>query len=103
MTEPGPGALDERGASIGKAQEQLFASGTSSRAKYATLVVGRPGLGALLKHELIVTIAQARTGALGLAVRQLLYPLPLGSCGRYVVFVDVVPMPVPSQVPGPIA
>ena len=28
---------------IGKAQEQLFAPGTSSRAKYAALVVGRPG------------------------------------------------------------
>ena len=35
---------------IGKAQEQLFASGKSSRAKYAELVVCRPGLGALLKY-----------------------------------------------------
>ena len=46
--------------SIGKAQEQLFAPGTSSRAKYAALVVGRPGLGALLKYELD---RHARAGA----------------------------------------
>ena len=41
---------------IERAQEQLFAPGTSSRAKYAALVVGRPGLGALLKYELVVSI-----------------------------------------------
>ena len=38
--------LDHRthgSAPIGKAQEQLFAPGTSSREKYAALVVGRPG------------------------------------------------------------
>jgi acetyltransferase-like isoleucine patch superfamily enzyme len=71
---------------IEKAQDQLFAPGTSSRAKYAALVVGRPGLGALLKHELVVTIAQARAGALGLLLRKSLYPLLLGSCGPNVVF-----------------
>src|SRR6185436_19501784 len=43
-------------AQIGKAQDQLFAPGRSSRAKYAALVVGRPGLGALLKYELVVTL-----------------------------------------------
>ena len=47
---------------IDKAQEQLFAPGTSSRAKYAALVVGRPGLGALLKYELVVMLAQALAG-----------------------------------------
>ena len=69
-----------------KIQDQLFESRTSSRAKYAALVVGRPGLGALLKHELIVMFAQAWPGALGLAIRKALYPLLLGSCGRNVVF-----------------
>ena len=69
-----------------KAQDQLFAPGTSARAKYAELVVGRPGLGALLKHEAIVAIAQARAGALGLVLRKALYPRLLGSCGRNVVF-----------------
>ena len=68
-----------------KAQDQLFAAGTSSRAKYAELVVGRAGLGALFKHELIVSLAQARAGAFGLVLRKALYPWLLGSCGSNVV------------------
>jgi acetyltransferase-like isoleucine patch superfamily enzyme len=71
---------------IARAQDQLFAPGTSSRAKYAELVVGRSGLGALLKHELIVMLAQPRPGAFGLLMRKALYPLLLGSCGRNVIF-----------------
>src|SRR5262245_63153920 len=71
---------------IAKAQDQLFAPGTSARGKYAALVVGRPGLGALLKYEIVVTLSQARAGALGLVLRKALYPLLLGSCGRNVVF-----------------
>jgi acetyltransferase-like isoleucine patch superfamily enzyme len=71
---------------IAKAQDQLFAPGKSSRAKYAELVVGRSGIGALLKYELIITVAQSWPGALGLAIRKMLYPLLLGSCGRNVVF-----------------
>ena len=71
---------------IARAQEQLFASGTSSREKYADLVIGRRGLGALLKHEIIVSLAQARAGAFGLLLRKVLYPRLLGSCGRNVIF-----------------
>jgi acetyltransferase-like isoleucine patch superfamily enzyme len=78
-------AVSER-PSIAKAQDQLFAPGKSSRAKYVELVVGRPGLGALLKYELIVMFAQSWPGALGLAIRKALYPMLLGSCGRNVVF-----------------
>ena len=44
---------------IDKAQEQLFAPGKSSRAKYAELVVGRSGFGALLKYELVVPITSS--------------------------------------------
>lgn len=82
----------------GKAQEQLFASGRSSREKYAALVVGRPGLGALLKYEIVVALAQARAGALGLALRQKLYPLLLGSCGRNVVFGQNVVLRHPHKI-----
>src|SRR5581483_8954255 len=35
-----------------KAQDQLFDAGKSARQKYAELIVGRPGLGALLRYEL---------------------------------------------------
>ena len=83
---------------IERAQEQLFAPGTSSRAKYAALVVGRPGLGALLKYELVVSIAQARAGAMGLALRKLLYPTLLGSCGRNVVFGQNVVLRHPHKI-----
>lgn len=76
----------EKGPPIAKAQEQLFAPGKSSRARYAGLVVGRSGLGALLKYELIIMFCQSWPGALGLAIRKILYPMLLGSCGRNVVF-----------------
>jgi acetyltransferase-like isoleucine patch superfamily enzyme len=85
-------------SSIGRAQEQLFAPGTSSRAKYSALVVGRPGLGALLKYELVVMIAQARPGAFGLFARKLLYPALLGSCGRNVVFGQNVVLRHPHKI-----
>ena len=81
-----------------KAQEQLFAPGTSSRAKYAELVVGRPGLGALLKYELIVMFAQSWPGALGLVMRRGLYPMLLGSCGRNVVFGQHVVLRHPHKI-----
>ena len=79
-------------------QDQLFAAGKSSRAKYAELVVGRPGLSALVTYEVIVMLAQARAGAFGLALRQALYPLLLGSCGRNVVFGQNVVLRHPHKI-----
>ncbi len=83
---------------IPKAQEQLFNAGTSARQKYATLVVGRPGLGALLAYELIITLSQSLPGALGLALRKLLYPKLLGACGRNVVFGQNVVLRHPQKI-----
>ena len=83
---------------IPKAQEQLFNAGTSARQKYATLVVGRPGLGALLAYELIITLSQSLPGALGLALRKLLYPKLLGACGRNVVFGQNVVLRHPHKI-----
>ena len=83
---------------MSKVQEQLFAPGKSSRAKYAELVVGRPGLGALLKYELIVMFGQAWPGALGLVIRKTLYPMLLGSCGRNVVFGQHVVLRHPHKI-----
>ena len=90
--------MNDVGPPIGKAQEQLFASGTSSRAKYAALIVGRQGLGALLKYELVVMFAQSWPGALGLVIRRALYPRLLGSCGRNVVFGQHVVLRHPHKV-----
>jgi acetyltransferase-like isoleucine patch superfamily enzyme len=86
------------GPAGGKAQDALFAPGVSSRRKYAALVIGRTGWGALLKHELIVSLAQARAGALGLALRKVTYPWLLGSCGRNVVFGQNVVLRHPHKI-----
>jgi acetyltransferase-like isoleucine patch superfamily enzyme len=60
--------------------------------------VGRPGLGALLKYELVVSLAQARAGALGLALRKQLYPWLLGTCGRNVIFGQNVVLRHPHKI-----
>ncbi len=83
---------------IPRAQDQLFAPGSSSRSKYAALVVGRPGWLALARHEAIVSAAQGRAGALGLVLRKLLYPYLLGSCGRNVVFGQNVVLRHPHKI-----
>ncbi len=71
---------------IPRAQDQLFRQPGGARAKYSALIVGRPGWGALVKHELVVLLSQNVPGALGLALRKALYPRLLGRCGRNVVF-----------------
>jgi acetyltransferase-like isoleucine patch superfamily enzyme len=86
------------GSDIGKAQDQLFAPGSSAAAKYAALVVGKPGVAALLKYELVVQLAQARSGALGLVLRKSLYPWLLGSCGRNVIFGQNVVLRHPHKI-----
>ncbi|MGE0704241.1 MAG: DapH/DapD/GlmU-related protein [Vicinamibacterales bacterium] len=81
-----------------KAQEQLFAPGRSAAAKYSALIVGQPGVWALLRHELVVTLTQAWPGAFGLALRKIAYPRLLGSCGRNVVFGQNVVLRHPHKI-----
>jgi acetyltransferase-like isoleucine patch superfamily enzyme len=71
---------------IPSAQDQLFDRQTTAREKYAALVVGRHGWGALVWHELVTLLTQSVPGALGLALRKTLYPSLLGACGRNVIF-----------------
>jgi acetyltransferase-like isoleucine patch superfamily enzyme len=78
-------------------QDELF-SPRSPRDKYVSLVVGRPGLAALLKYELVVSLAQARAGALGLALRKQFYPWLLGACGRNVIFGQNVVLRHPHKI-----
>ena len=85
-------------AVIEKAQEQLFAPGKSARAKYTELVVGRPGLLALLHYELLTWFAQGQAGAIGLALRKVLYPSLLGTCGRNVIFGQNVVLRHPHKI-----
>src|SRR5687768_9860872 len=83
---------------IPRAQDQLFDERSSARRKYETLVVGRRGLGPLLKHEVVTLVAQAVPGALGFALRKTLYPLLLDACGRGVVFGQNVVLRHPHKI-----
>jgi acetyltransferase-like isoleucine patch superfamily enzyme len=83
---------------IPRAQDQLFDRRRSARQKYAALVVGKPGLGALLKHELVTFAAQQTPGAVGLVLRKALYPLLLGRCGRNVIFGQNVVLRHPHKI-----
>ena len=83
---------------IPRAQDQLFDERQSARDKYSSLVVGRPGWGALIRHEMITLVAQSVPGALGLALRKTLYPLLLGACGRNVIFGQNVVLRHPHKI-----
>jgi acetyltransferase-like isoleucine patch superfamily enzyme len=83
---------------IPRAQDQIFDHRRSAREKYSALVVGRPGWGALLKHEIVTLMSQHVPGAFGLALRKVLYPLLLGRCGRNVVFGQNVVLRHPHKI-----
>lgn len=83
---PGRGIDENDRRRITVIQEELFEPGRSRAARYAQLVVGKPGLWALIKYELIVTLCSALPGALGLLLRSKLYPRLLGRTGRNVTF-----------------
>ena len=83
---------------IPRAQEQLFDRKRSAREKYAQLVIGRPGWGALLKHEAVVLLSQHVPGALGFVLRKALYPALLGACGRNVIFGQNVVLRHPHKI-----
>ena len=83
---------------IPRAQDDLFAPGMTPRQKYAALIVGRDGWADLLQYELVIGIAQAVPGALGLVLRKTLYPYLLGACGRNVVFGQNVVLRHPHKI-----
>jgi acetyltransferase-like isoleucine patch superfamily enzyme len=83
---------------IPRAQDQLFAEGGGAVGKYQSLIVGRPGLLALLKYEAVLLLTQWVPGALGLALRKICYPWLLGACGRNVVFGQNVVLRHPHKI-----
>lgn len=70
----------------GTLQEQLNDPRKSTLQRYQALALGSEGWWYLIKFELIMLFSSWVPGALGLALRKLLYPLILGSVGRGVVF-----------------
>jgi acetyltransferase-like isoleucine patch superfamily enzyme len=83
---------------IPKAQEQIFDARRSAREKYSALVVGRPGWGPLIRHELVTLISQNVPGAVGFVLRKALYPTLLGRCGRNVIFGQNVVLRHPHKI-----
>jgi acetyltransferase-like isoleucine patch superfamily enzyme len=83
---------------IPRIQDQLFERGVSAREKYVRLVIGRSGLGPLLRYELTMLLSQSMPGALGLALRRWLYRGLLGRCGRNVVFGQNVVLRHPHKI-----
>lgn len=67
-------------------QRELGVEGKSASLKYRELIIGKTGLGSLLKYEFIVMGCMSIPGAFGLFLRSKLYPLILKHCGRGVVF-----------------
>ena len=67
-------------------QQQLVNSKVSPMRKYLALVIGRGSWLTLMKYEVIILLCSTVPGALGLALRKVLYPRLLGKCGRNVVF-----------------
>ena len=83
---------------IKRAQDQLSDRRLSAREKYAALVVGRPGWGALVKHEFVSLLSQSVPGALGFALRKVLYRSLVGACGRNVIFGQNVVLRHPHKI-----
>jgi acetyltransferase-like isoleucine patch superfamily enzyme len=83
MTPPGARPADPR---ITVIQQELFDERKTKVGKYRDLVIGRPGIAALLIYELVTLLSSWVPGALGLFLRSKLYPLILGRVGRNVVF-----------------
>src|SRR5919107_3198102 len=90
--------MGQRMTEIPRAQDQLFNERQSARQKYASLVVGKPGWGALIQHEIVTLLSQNVPGALGLVLRKSLYPALLGRCGRNVVFGQNVVLRHPHKI-----
>ncbi len=76
----------------------LFEEARSPREKYQALMVGQPGLWALLRYELIMLVASRMPGAAGLFLRSRLYPRLLGACGRNVFFGHGVTLRHPHKI-----
>jgi acetyltransferase-like isoleucine patch superfamily enzyme len=67
-------------------QREMGSGGGSKFSLYGKLIVGKPGVWAFLKYEVITGLVAFLPGALGLFLRSKLYPCLLGSCGRGVTF-----------------
>lgn len=93
MNEP----QDEGRRQVG-IQDAMSQPRGSALRKYQDLVVGSRSLGRLVLFELVMLVSSWVPGALGLLLRQRLYPLLLGAVGRGVVFGQGVVLRHPAKI-----
>jgi acetyltransferase-like isoleucine patch superfamily enzyme/acyl carrier protein len=67
-------------------RHRIYGASGGALKRYAALVLARPGLGALIRHELITTLLGPIPGLLGIALRRVFYGLLFPAIGRGVVF-----------------
>ncbi len=67
-------------------QMKLTDQRRSALQKYQDMVIGQPGIWKLLKYEIIMIMCNGLTGALGFAMRKILYPCLFAEVGRGTVF-----------------
>lgn len=79
-------------------QDAMGEPAVSALRRYQDLVVGSRGLGRLVLYELVLLASSWVPGALGLALRKVLYPLLLGHVGRGVVFGQGVVLRHPHKI-----
>jgi acetyltransferase-like isoleucine patch superfamily enzyme len=73
-------------ASPDKLHRQLTDERASALKRYRQIALGRSGLWSLVRYELIMMFIAPLPGAVGFALRRLLFPLILGEVGRKVIF-----------------
>jgi acetyltransferase-like isoleucine patch superfamily enzyme len=98
VSEPSRARAGESAAQTPAGIQEAHGARRSAVRKYRDLVVGKPGLGALLLHEVVTLLTSWVPGALGLFLRKLSYPLLLGSVGRNVVFGQGVVLRHPHKI-----
>jgi len=77
-------------------RRRLFKGGAAAR--YRELVLGRPGLGALIGYEAVLLASAWVPGALGLVLRKLLYPRLMGAVGQDVAIGQNVTVRHPHKI-----
>ena len=78
--------MSKPGLSEGTLHEQLTDGSKSTLQRYQALALGSSSWWYLLKYELVMLFSSWVPGALGLALRKILYPLILGEVGKSVIF-----------------
>lgn len=76
---------------------EMLSSETSALKKYQIVFVGAPGLWATLKYDAIMMLAAGMRGALGFALRKVLFAKLLGRAGRGMNFGRSISLRCPTR------